>query len=123
MKTVKPRVDIPRNPEQLLALAQRIYSRHLELGAQSPLTAMVSHSWAQNGELITQCLNLHEQAEEAKRRMEDLYRQRDVALAEISETVRASRDILIGAYRELPKTLGEFGFNVDDTTKKTKKIV
>jgi hypothetical protein len=121
MKKTTVRVNIPRNTEQLLALAQRIYSKHTELGTKSPLNTMVSNSWTQNGDSIAECLAFHQQAEEAKRTMEELYRKRDALLAGVKESVKASRDILVGVYRDAPKTLGEFGFDVDDTPKAAKK--
>jgi cell division protein ZapA (FtsZ GTPase activity inhibitor) len=117
MKGTNVRVNVPTNPEQLLALAQRVYDKHSELGEQSPLSTMVSHSWTANGAKIAQCLAYHKQAEEAKRQMEELYRQRDLLLSGIKESVKASRDILQGVYRENQKTLGDFGFNIDDTPK------
>lgn len=42
-------------------------------------------------------------------------------LAGITESVKASRDLLLGVYRETPKSLGEFGFEVDDSARATKK--
>ena len=115
------RVVIPNNAEELLDLATNVYNKHNELGATSPLNAMVSHKWTDNGPKVATCLTLHKQAEELKRQAEETYRQRDLLLAGITESVKASRDVLLGVYRETPKTLGEYGFQVDDTARASKK--
>ena len=115
------RVVIPNNAEELLDLATNVYNKHNELGAASPLNAMVSHKWTDNEPQVATCLTLHKQAEELKRQAEETYRQRDLLLAGITESVKASRDVLLGVYRETPKTLGEYGFQVDDTARASKK--
>jgi hypothetical protein len=53
--------------------------------------------------------------------MEKAYRDRDLLIKSISETVLASRDVLTGVYRENMKRMGDWGYTVDDTPK-TKKI-
>ena len=115
------RVVIPNNAEELLDLATNVYNKHNELGAASPLNAMVSHKWTDNGPKVATCLTLHKLAEELKRQAEETYRLRDLLLAGITESVKASRDVLLGVYRETPKTLGEYGFQVDDTARASKK--
>lgn len=115
------RVNIPNNTEELLDLATNVYNKHTELGTASPLNAMVSHKWTDNGPNVATCLTLHRQAEELKRQAEEAYRQRDLLLGNITESVKASRDLLLGVYRENPKALGEYGFQVDDSARVTKK--
>jgi hypothetical protein len=66
-------------------------------------------------------LLLHKKAEELKRQAEEAYRQRDLLLGEITESVKASRDLLQGVYRDTPKTLGEYGFEVDDSARAARK--
>jgi hypothetical protein len=100
-----------------------VYQKHNDLATASPLNAMVSHSWTNNGPNVAPCLLLHKQAEELNRQAEEAYRKRDLTLIEITESVKASRDLLLGVYRENPKTLGEFGFEVDDSVKAAKKQV
>jgi hypothetical protein len=115
------RVDIPKNAEELLDLAAQVYKKHLELGPSSPLNSMVSHKWLDNGPQVLPCLELHKKAEELNRQAEEAYRQRDLVLNEIKESVLASRDVLLGVYRETPKVLGEYGFEVNDSVKATVK--
>jgi hypothetical protein len=115
------RVNIPKNIEALLDLATQVYRRHTYLAAASPLNVMVSHKWADNGPNIEPCLLLHKKAEELMRQAEEAYRQRDLLLGEITESIKASRDLLLGVYRDIPKTLGEYGFEVDDSVRAAKK--
>jgi len=115
------RVNIPKNAEELLDLAAKVYQKHIDLDVSSPLNAMVSHKWADNGPKVAPCLQLHKQAEELKRKAEETYRQRDLMLNDITESVKGSRDLLLGVYREIPKTLGEYGFEVSDTARVIKK--
>jgi hypothetical protein len=114
------RVIIPKNAEELLDLAAKVYQKHTSQAAASPLNAMVSHKWVDNGPNVAPCLQLHRQAEELNRQAEEAYRQRDLLLSEISESVKASRDLLLGAYRQTPKVLGEYGFEVDDSARAAK---
>lgn len=117
------RVNIPSNPEELFDLAAKILKKHTELGVSSPLKALVSHTWTKNGPKVVEGLAKHQQAEEWSRFAEEATKQRNLLLGEITESVKASRDLLLGVCRENPKTLGEFGFEVNDSTRADKKAV
>lgn len=110
----KPRIGIPINVQESLELADIIKNKHVADGEQSPLNSLLDHSWAIAGPQLETCLQHHLKAEELRRQMELAYRERDALLKPISETVRASRDLLMGVYRSSPKKLGEWGFNVSD---------
>lgn len=110
----KPRVGIPINVQESLELADIIKKKHLADGEQSPLNSLLDHSWTVTGPQLETCLQHHLRAEELRRQMELAYRERDALLKPIAETVRASRDLLMGVYRSTPKRLGEWGFNVSD---------
>jgi hypothetical protein len=60
---------------------------------------------------------LHHQAEDFKLKMEEMYRQRDLLLSKIKETLLASREILSGVHRSNMKRMGEWGFSIDDSPK------
>jgi hypothetical protein len=77
----------------------------------------MDYQWSQ----VATGLTLHQQAEDYKRQAEEAYRKRDLLLAEIAESVKASRDLLLGVYRDNPKILGEWGFEVNDSVRATKK--
>ncbi|MFZ4550065.1 MAG: hypothetical protein ACOYN4_21625, partial [Bacteroidales bacterium] len=78
------------------------------------------NAWSEVGPITQICLKTHEDAEALSRRAEELYRKRDDMLGQIDAAVKASRDVLSGIYRDVPKTLGNWGFEVDDTPPKPK---
>jgi|APHig6443717497_1056834.scaffolds.fasta_scaffold26228_4 hypothetical protein len=107
------RVVIPASPSELIDLANKVYKKHQDLGAASPLSTLQSNKWETNGPNVATALGYQEQAEELKRQAENLYKQRDLLLAPIKESIRSSRDVLLGIYRENPRELGEWGFEVN----------
>lgn len=117
MANPKPRVDIPKNPVQKIDLAARIYARHAAEGTASVLKAMQSHNWDVNGPEVANALSLHQQAEDFQRQAELAYRKRDLIMDEIDESIKGSRDILLGIYRDNPKELSQWGFDVSDTAR------
>jgi hypothetical protein len=117
------RVVVPKKPEQLIDLAGNINKKHQDDKEQSPLKAMRVHKWEDNGPKIATCLEHHKKAEELKRQMEEEYRNRDLLLIDLVNSVKASRDILLGVCRDNPKIMGEWGFLVDDTPRNPKKVV
>ena len=108
-------VTIKRNPGQLLKLGGEIYAKHLLDGAESPLKSLVDNNWDVTGPKIALCLQNHQMAEELKRQMELAYKERDKVLVEIEEIVRNSAALLKGIYRNTPKKLNDWGFEVIDT--------
>jgi len=120
MASTNQRVNIPRNAAQELDLAKKIYAKHIAMAATSPLASLQTHTWTVNGPQVANALTLHAQAEDLKRQAEEAYRKRDVLLAEIDQSVKASRDLLLAVYRDNPKILGEWGFEVDDSARAKK---
>ena len=121
MASNKVRVEIPRNAADLLSLGEKIYAKHTELAATSPLNMLQSHKWDVNGPQVANALTLHNKAEEYKRLAEEAYRERDLLVGEIDESIKSSRDLLLGVYRDNPKQLGQWGFEVNDTVSTAKK--
>lgn len=123
MANTKPRVVIPKNAEEKLDLAGKIFKKHTAMTTTSPLNALQTHTWAVNGPQVATALTLHQQAEDLKRQAEQAYRKRDLLMEEITESILASRDLLLGVYRDNPKALGDWGFEVDDSGAVAKKKV
>lgn len=121
MANTKPRVNIPKNPAQKLDLASKIYAKHSSMSDASPLNALQSHTWTANGPEIANAQSLHQQAEEYNRLAEEAYRKRDLLMYEIDESIKSTRDLLLGIYRDNPKELGQWGFEVDDTARSAVK--
>lgn len=125
MKTKKMRVQIFRNPEEIILLAGKVYAKHLEMGDKSPLANMEDFNWSDQGPKAVNALELHTRAEALKAQMEKCYRERDLFVAGLDEAVKGSRDVLTGVYRQNMKRMGDWGFSVDDTPKvkkETKKV-
>ena len=121
MPSSKPRVSIPNNPVQKLDLAARVYAKHIAAGVSSPLNALQTHKWEDNGPEIATALSLHQQAEDLQRQTDLAYRKRDLLLSEIDESIKSSRDLLMGIYRDNPKELNQWGFDVSDTVRSATK--
>lgn len=109
------RINIPTHPADLLDLAKKIHDKHVEDGDNSPLNAMQDYDWDTEGPKITTCKQNHDNAEEAAKKAEQHYRQRDVDLPAIKDIVRNSAALLKTIYAKNPKVLGDYGFDVDDT--------
>ncbi|MGL2964029.1 hypothetical protein ACSVH2_09455 [Flavobacterium sp. RSB2_4_14] len=115
------RVIIPKNPGELLKLANKIYDKHVADGAASPLNAMQDFNWAVDGPKVAPCIQNNDGAEAAAKLAEQLYRQRDIDLPAIKAIVQNSASVLKGIYAKNPKVLGDYGFVVDDTKKVPKQ--
>ena len=113
------KVAISKNAENLLDLANKVYNQHQKLGAVSPLQML---EWATVGPTIQKALVDHNKAEELRRLSEISYAERDKQLVSIDDMVKRSRDVLKGIYRNEPKKLGEFGFEVSETAKVVKPV-
>jgi len=115
------RVKIPTNPEELLNLGSNILKRHTELGDSSPLNTLIANSWAVNGPKVAEGIIKHQNAMELSRKAEVATKERNILLPDITESIKASRDLLLGVYRDNPKKLSEFGFEVSNSTRAVKK--
>ncbi|MCU0446059.1 MAG: hypothetical protein MUE85_14210 [Microscillaceae bacterium] len=121
-KITKGRINIPKNVEEHLALAQKVFDKHQLDGKNSVLNTLVDLDWNTIGPKIAHCLTKHREAEEYRRKMDEAYRERDLVLPEIEEILRASKSLLKAVYTKNPKKMGEWGFSVDDTPKLKKNI-
>ena len=111
------RVQISKNAEKLLHLADLVAKKHLELGETSPLKVL---NWDKQVESVKTALDLHKQAKEYQRLAEQAHEKRDKLVAPLDDLVKQTRDLLKALYRTEPKKLGEFGFVVDESPKKKK---
>lgn len=121
MANPKYKIVIPTSTSGLLKLAEDVYKKHQADADKSPLKAMQNNSWEINGPKIASALEIQAQAEKLKRQAEDLYKQRDLLIDQIDDSVKGSRDILMGIYRENPKELGNWGYEVNASVSKSKK--
>ena len=115
------RIKIPKNPAELIKLAKKIFAKHEADGDKSPLKLMKKYSWEEVGPELIQCSEYQDQVESLEKQLEELYRKRDALLVQVDGAVKGSRDTLLGLNRDDPKSLGEYGFTVDDTPRPPKK--
>ena len=115
------RTNVPRNPTDLINLAVKVLQKHTELGANSPLNAMASHKWSENGAKVTEAAALDKLAQELKAQSEEAINKRNVLLPDIENSVKGSRDVLEGVYRETPRTLAQFGFEITESVRAAAK--
>lgn len=115
-KRTNGRIDMPRNVEEVITLANKVYTKHTADGVASPLNAMASFDWTITGPKIPTVLDLHERAEDLRRRSEALYKDRDTLLDEIEGIVHASATVLKGVHYTNVKKIGEWGFDVHDSS-------
>ena len=121
MANTKPRVDIPQNPVEELHLAGRIYAKHLSDGNVSLLKALQSNGWDVNGPEIENALALNSEAEDLQRQANLAYAKRNLLLDKIDPSVKATRDLLLGVFRDNPKELSQWGFDVSDSPRAAAK--
>jgi hypothetical protein len=109
------RIVIPINISDKLDLAKKVNEKTEALGASSPLASL---DWATQGPNIAIALEVHNEAEDLRRKMEKLYEQRDTLLYPIDDLLKQSRDLLKAVYRKEPFKIGDFGYNVNSTPPK-----
>lgn len=121
MANTKGRITISTNPLQMLDLAAKVYGKHVADGESSPLNTLSDYDWGKTGPTIADALAKHKEAEELKGKMEAAYRERDLLLPAIEDILKSSRNLLKALNAKNPKRISEWGFNVNDTVKSSKK--
>jgi hypothetical protein len=117
----KGRVKLPVNPKEMLDLANLVLQKHTADGTTSLLSNLSGSDWSVTGPKIAVAIAKHLEAEDYKRKMEDAYRERDKDMPEVKEILSASAALLKAVYRQNPKKLGDWGFNVDDSPQSKNK--
>lgn len=117
MANTKGRIAISANPVEMLALAAKVYEKHVADGAGSQLKALADYDWDTVGPTIAAAQAKHREAETLKGQMEAAYRERDLLLPPIDEILKGSRNLLKALNAKNPKRITEWGFSVDDTAK------
>jgi hypothetical protein len=113
----KVKVDIPRNAGEVLALADSILQKHTDDGASSILNVIQDYSWSVSGALIAPTVILNNEGSRLIKESEKAYELRDNNLIQFTGAIKATRTFLFGVYKNTPKTLGDWGFIVNDTPK------
>ncbi len=115
------RVEIPTNPTELLDLAKKVSDKHTADAANSPLKSIVDFNWNVTAGFIASAQAKDTEAAALKKKMEEAYGERDKNIDAIKESIKASRDVLLGINKKNPKTLGQWGFVVNESVSATPK--
>jgi hypothetical protein len=116
-KTKRVKVEIPRNPTELLTLATAIFEKHTADGTASILHVLQDYPWSVSGPLLPNTVILNNEGSRLIKDSEKSYELRDIALEKFEGAVKATRTFLMGIYKNTPKTLGDWGFVVNDSAK------
>jgi len=117
MSRTRGRVVLTQNPKENLEIAKKIYAKHQELGASSPLLILEDVDWATIAPKIDVGLEAHTQAEYHKAEMEKQYAARDLQMPDVNKAVKQSIALLKASFGDNPKKLGDWGVQVDDSPK------
>jgi hypothetical protein len=112
MNTTNKRIRIYTNVRHSLELAKNIYEKHKADGDQSLLLSIEDFSWDTTGPKIEFCLEKHKEAIRLSKHLEEMYRQRDAVLAEITDIILATKSVLRNKYYTCPEKLNEWGIVV-----------
>ena len=107
------RTPIPTKAPDQLTLAAAVYAKHLKDGKNSPLNAI--DEWPEVGPTIQEASDAQTQIDAMEKDLEKLYETRDNLLPGIVDVTRRSRGLLASIYSKAPRTLGDWGYTVDDT--------
>ena len=119
-KGIKMRVEIPKNPKELLDLSIKVLTKHAADAAASPLNLLQDIDIAVESSKAAAALLKHNEAEDLRLQMEKAYKDRDFLMSNTATFVKNSRDLLTGMHRENMKRLGDWGFTVDHSAKAKK---
>ena len=114
------RVKIPKNKALAIALAQAVLAKHKADGAASPLSTLnIADMTDKTGTADTQ----NQLSQKLYRDAETATQNSDIALGldyttpgTVNYYLAATRDLLLGIYKGNEQKLGDWGFEVDQST-------
>ena len=117
------RINVPKNPDQLIQLAKSIVAKHTNDGAASPLGGLEMADMAvKTNTADTENKN----AARFRRDGETATQNRDIALGSgpsgpvkgtVEHFVKSTRDVLLGLNKGNEQRLGDWGFGVDTSVR------
>ncbi|MEJ7587646.1 MAG: hypothetical protein WKI04_08800 [Ferruginibacter sp.] len=122
MNNSKARIKIYTNVRHNLELAKSIFEKHQRDGENSLLSSIEGFSWEATGPKISFCMEKHREAITLCKAAEEMYRQRDAVLAEITDIIRASKSVLKSNHSASPEKLNEWAFVLYDNQRIIEKI-
>ena len=111
------RVNIPKNPGQVIQLSQAIGVKHGTDGVDSPLKGLDMPDMANKTDTADQenqnAARLYREGELATQNRDNALGTENPVKGSVAYYVRAARDVLLGIYKGNEQKLGEWGFEVD----------
>ena len=115
MITSEQKIPIPNDPVELIELGVKIYAKHCIMGDKSPLLALKSNSWAENGSQVNNAMRLQELSKESIGIEKKCLCKRDELIIKIKASIQASHDLLSDMYGNDLDELGFWGFDTDNS--------
>ncbi len=117
MKSI--RITLPvKSSTKMLELARKVLDKHVAEGANSMLSNL---DWQHLQPAIEKAKLLHQQAEDYRVQSKMCIEERNKLLTEVTVGIRSSRNILSGVRIKNMQSLGEWGFDViESSSSKTK---
>ena len=116
MITREQRIPVPDDPIELIDLGMKVYARHCVMGDKSPLFALTSNSWEENGFEINNAMRINELIEEDTNPPQSYFLKRDELVSKIKASIQSSHDLLSDIYHDNPEELGFWGFDIEKMT-------
>lgn len=114
MPIVEQQIPIPNDPVKLIELGVKVYAKHCIMGDKSPLLALQSNSWEENGPEVNNALRLHQFMEENRNHIQEYMCRLDELITKIKASIQASLNLLSVIYHNNTIELGFWGFDVDE---------
>ena len=105
-------LPIPNDPEKIMDLGMKVYAKHCVMGNKSPLLALQTNSWEENGQDVNNAMRLHDLIQE-KNLSQEYLRKHDKLIIKIKASIQASHDLLYEIYHDNPSELGFWGFDIE----------
>lgn len=99
----------------MLELAKKVSDKHIADGLNSPLKGMVDFNWSVSQPFIAAALAKDEEAASFRKKAEEAIGERDKNIDQIKNSLKASRDVLLGLNKKNAKVLGQWGFAVSES--------
>ena len=113
MPTYIERITIPSEPEKLIDLGVKVYARHCVMGKKSPLLALETNSWEENGHEVNNALRLYELIKSEFSHSLQYFHKLDELLAKIKASLEESLRLLSDIYQDNPIELAFWGFEME----------
>lgn len=114
MSTDIKKVSIPSDSLELIDLGIKIYARHCIMGGKSPLLALKTNTWEENGHKVYDALRLYELIDQGFNPSQEYIRKHDELIIKIRATIQASHDLLLAINHNNPTMLGFWGFYIEE---------